>query len=181
MSSKIHEKCLSILKKNKDVLNRTVIIGLDNTLNSDLQLEKVLRLAFSYNFYIFIITERPPEQWNSVLNYLRLKNIPFTSVFTSSYLNEHPIFKIDIRDKIQHINPNKCNQMTKTHNLLSMDNKPRHKTSSIIMCIGDSWFDLLETSGIGIKLASPRDRNCYVYESDNKINVLFKQNEYNNP
>ena len=45
MSSKIHEKCLSILKKNKDVLNRTVIIDMDNTLNSDLQLEKVLRHA----------------------------------------------------------------------------------------------------------------------------------------
>lgn len=178
MSSKntniIHETCLNVLKTNRNTSKRTVVIDFDNSIidekNKVSEFANILNVAHSFGYYIFIVSERPPHQWYEIIRILTKNKIPFTSVFTSAYIDEHPIFKIDIREKIQNINPTRLSAKSKTLDLLNLSVANFHKTSTVILCVGDSWLDVLGSGDyIGIKLANKYDNHVYIYKKDKKI------------
>jgi hypothetical protein len=166
----IHERCVKLLKKNKHVHNRTIIIDFEAVLNNS----ALLKTAKAHDYYIFIITNRPPSEWKTITNALNKSKLPYTSVFTSAYVDEHPILKIDIRDRLKLTDPSMLDKNKNTVDLLtlsSITNKPQiHNTTSVVLCIGDSWLDILgKGSFLGVKLSHPDDNHIYLYKQDKKI------------
>ena len=172
LGTPIYDTCVKLLKKNRYVHNRTIIIDLEIIPS----IIKILTIAKMYNYYVFVLSNRPPSDWRYIIDALDKQKITFTSVFTSSYVDEHPIVKIDIRDRLKLIDPSLFDKNKNTIDLLIASNLNKtqiHHTTSIVLCVGDSWLDILgDGDFFGIKLPSSNDNHIYLYNSDKKINCL---------
>lgn len=134
---------------------------------------KLVRELKKMGFWIFIITSRPPNNILSVMYNLRKYGIPWDSIFTSSFVGEHLIFKSKIRKIIEsHIPEDICGLNTFQLMTKSKPKKNGEKTN-IVVSIGDNWYDIYEGNGdIGIKLPSPGDLNAYVYYNNRVISFI---------
>ena len=174
----INKECLQIIDKHRRTERRTIVVDYDGTLIDSMNRMTIfvtlLREAHKMGYFIFVVSERQPYYWQKIFDRLKKNKVPFTSIFTSTYYDEHPVFKIDIRKRISLVDPFGLNQYSKTLDLIQMDQCSSIVfRSTIVLCIGDSWLDLLGSLNcMGIKIPSEFDPGVYLYTKNKKIIIL---------
>ena len=193
---KIKDYCLSYLEKKANIENKALVVDFDDTLvwtspHDPLSINivddkkfgkvfsfpilepivQIVKYAKKLGYYIFIITARPPSSYISTVYNCHIYNIPYDSIFTSSFYGEMPSFKYKLRDIIETHNPKELIGLNTFQLLTKKNNLSEH--TNIIMSIGDNWYDVINLKkGLGIKLPSPDDFNCYSYYKNRVVELL---------